>query len=205
MKDQNLKKKLIINPEEAEIVRLIYSWYISGMGGKAIAERLNNQEHLYRGKPWSKNRILDIIGDESYVGRYSYNKKDHKTNRLKPREEWILIPVDPIIDESVWTRAKAMKEARKPNARQGNPAVVGAKTLLTGIAVCGLCGANMCLETAKAGKYTYYNCSSFFRKGKSACPGQRIPAEKLEKAILDRMANKLFTKARVRQIVRGIH
>ena len=76
---------------------------------------------------------------------------------------------------------------------------------MTGIAICDLCGSNMCLETAKSGKYTYYNCSAFFRKGKSACPGQRVPAEKLEKAILDHMANKLFTKPRVKTIIRAVH
>jgi site-specific DNA recombinase len=205
MSDIRVKRKLIVYPEEAEIVRQIYDYYITGMGGKAIAERLNHEGFQYRGKPWAKNRILDIIGDESYVGKYFFNKKDGKTNRLKPKEEWILIPVDPILDEVTWEKASKMKAARRPNSRGGNPAVTGAKTLLTGIAVCGLCGSNMCLETAKSGKYTYYNCANYFRKGKSSCPGQRIPAEKLETAILGHMANKLFTKPRVKAIIRAVH
>ena len=205
MSEGRVKKRLVVHPEEAETVRLIYSWYISGLGGKAIAERLTQEGHLYRGKTWSKNRILDIIGDASYAGRYYYNKKDRKTNKLKPKEEWILIPVDPIIDEVTWEKASKIKEARRPNSRGGNPAVTGAKTLLTGITVCGLCGSNMCLETAKSGKYVYYNCSSFFRKGKSSCPGQRIPAKKLEMAILGHMAGKLFTKPRVKAIIRAVH
>ena len=68
MSDIRVKRKLVVNPEEAEIVRQIYDYYITGMGGKAIAERLNHEGFQYRGKPWAKNRILDIIGDESYVG-----------------------------------------------------------------------------------------------------------------------------------------
>jgi site-specific DNA recombinase len=205
MSEVRTKKKLVVHPEEAEIVRLIYSYYISGLGGKAIAERLTQDGQLYRGKAWSKNRILDIVGDEAYAGRYYYNKKDHKSNKLKPKEEWILIPVDPIVDEATWERASKIKAGRRPNSRNGNPAVVGSKTLLTGIAVCGLCGANMCMETAKSGKYTYYNCATYYRKGKSSCSGQRIPAEKLEKTILNHMANKLFTKPRVKAIIRAVH
>jgi len=58
----------------------------------------------------------------------------------------------------------------------------------------------MALESAKGGKFVYYNCGTFLRRGKSACGGQRIPAQELERAVLDHMANKLFTKERVREM-----
>ena len=199
-----VKKKLAINPEEAEIVRLIYQWYVTDMGAKMIAERLNREGYGYRGKRWGKNRILDIVGDEAYIGKYYYNRRDHKTGKIKPREEWIEIPVEPIVDEGIWQRAKELKESRAPADSSRNPAVVGSKTLLTGLAICGLCGARMSLETAKGGKFTYYNCSNYLRKGKSTCVGQRIPGAPLEKAIIDHMANKLFTKERVKGILKGV-
>ena len=63
----------------------------------------------------------------------------------------------------------------------------------------------MALETAKGGKYTDYNCSNFIRRGKSSCPGQRIPAHSLEKAVIDHLANKFFTKDRVKTILKGIY
>lgn len=44
-------------------------------GEKAIAKRLTQECHLCREKPWSKNRILEIIDDDAYVGDYYYNKK----------------------------------------------------------------------------------------------------------------------------------
>ena len=37
------------------------------------------------------------------------------------------------------------------------------------------------------------------------CPGQRIPAEKLESAVLDHMANRLFTKERVKKILKNVY
>jgi hypothetical protein len=205
MSKEALKKKIVVNPEEAEVVRLIYRWYLTEMGAKSIAERLNREGYDYRGKPWSKNRVLDIIGEEAYIGRYYYNRRVHKTNRLKPREEWIEIPVEPIIDEATWHRAKSLKEQRTPSESVVNPAVFGSKTLLTGIALCGKCGARMSMETAKGGAFTYYNCANYLRRGKSTCAGQRIPAADLEKAILDHMVNRLFTKERVKAILRGVY
>ena len=199
------KKKLAVNHAEAEIIRLIYRWYVEGLGAKAIAERLNREGHGYRGKLWSKNRVLDIIGDEAYIGHYFFNRTDSKTHRLKPREEWIEIPIEPIVDEGVWQRAKVLKADRTPADSARNPAVVGSKTLLTGLAICGKCGARMSLETGKGGRFTYYNCSNYLRRGKSTGPGQRIRSAELERAILDHMASKLFTTERVREILRGVY
>ena len=199
------RKKIAVHPEEAEVVRLIYQWYLEGQGGKAIAQRLNAEGKLYRGRPWLKDRIFDIIGDESYVGRYYFNKRDHKTHRPKPKEEWVLMQVEPIVDQVTWERAKALKEERDPT-KGANPAAVASKTLLTGLAVCGLCGARMTLETSRGGRrFTYYNCSNYIRRGKAVCPGQRIPARELEQAVLDHMANKLFTAERVKAILKGVY
>ncbi len=205
MGSETAKKKLAVNPEEAEIVRLIYRWYVDGMGAKAIAERLNREGQGYRGKRWGKNRILDIIGDEAYVGQYYYNRQGQQDRKIKPREEWIEIPVEPIVEEGLWQRARELKESRAPADSSRNPAVTGSKTLLTGLAVCGRCGARMSLETAKGGRFTYYNCSNFLRKGRSTCGGQRVPAAELERAILDHMANQLFTAERVKEILKGIY
>ncbi|UCE57136.1 MAG: recombinase zinc beta ribbon domain-containing protein [Desulfobacterales bacterium] len=115
------------------------------------------------------------------------------------------IPVEPIIDETIWKKAKAQKELRTPAKSGRNPSVRGSKTLLTGLAVCGLCGKSVALETAQGGKYTYYNCSNYFRRGKSACPGQRIPAHDLEQVFLDHLVHKLFSKERVKQILKDLY
>jgi site-specific DNA recombinase len=205
MANAKVKKRLAINPDEARVVRMIYEWYLSNMGAKAIAERLNIEGYSYRGKLWSKNRILDIIGDEAYIGRYYFNKTASKTRRLKPKDEWVLIPVEAIIDEDTWHKARQLKIKRSPAKSRRNPAVESSKTVLTGIAVCGLCGAGMALETAKAGRYTYYNCSNYFRKGRSTYPGQRIPTKSLEQAVIRHLITKLFTKQRIKQLLKGIY
>ena len=61
MSEGRVKKRLVVHPEEAEIVRRIYDYYIMGMGGKAIAERLNHEGFQYRGKPGCNPIMADGI------------------------------------------------------------------------------------------------------------------------------------------------
>ena len=70
------KKRIKTHPEEAQIVQQIYDLYLSGEGAKNIVEILNRDGQFCRGKAWSKNRVIDIIGDEAYVGRYYFNVKN---------------------------------------------------------------------------------------------------------------------------------
>jgi site-specific DNA recombinase len=199
------KKKIVVNGEEAAIVKEIYSLYLSGLEAKSIAQRLNVEGKLCRGRFWANSRILSILQDECYLGQYFYDRRDKKSNRLKPREQWVAIAVERIIDEETWLQTQRLREERNPGTPNGNPAIVGSKTLLTGLAVCGLCRGKMTMESAKGGRFVYYNCGNFIRRGKSVCPGQRIPIETLEKAILDHMANRLFTVERVEAILRGVY
>jgi len=60
------------------------------------------------------------------------------------------------------------------------------------------------METAKGGSYIYYNCRKYVRSGKSACHGQRIPAQELESAVLSHMSNRLFTGERIKRILAGV-
>jgi len=61
------------------------------------------------------------------------------------------------------------------------------------------------LETAKSGRFTYYQCGTYLKKGKSVCQGQRIPAHLLENAMLDHLSANRFTVERVKSILKGIY
>lgn len=62
-------KELEINEEQAEVVRLIFDLYISGLGGRTIARKLNEKNiTTYFGKKWSQSSINRIIRNEKYVG-----------------------------------------------------------------------------------------------------------------------------------------
>ncbi len=154
------KCKLLLCHEEVEIIKSIYSWYLSGMGAKGITNRLNEDGCSYRGSKWAVSKVLEVLGEESYKGTYIYNQRDKK-RKLKPREEWIHIPVERIIDNETWDKVQYLKDSRSP--QKINPAIVASNSLLTGIAYCGLCNGRMVLESAKSGQYSYYQCRNSWK------------------------------------------
>ena len=198
----NPKKKIVLDPAETPIVQEIFDRYLSLQGARHIAEALNKKGEPYRGRLWTKNTILTIISDPAYTGTFYFNKYNHKTGTYKPREEWIAIKIPSIVSDQTWERAQAIRKERDPNTT--NPAITGSKTLLTGFTFCGYCGSGMQMETAKGGSYIYYNCRNYVRSGKSACRGQRIPAQELESAVLSHMSNRLFTGERIKRILAGV-
>jgi site-specific DNA recombinase len=203
------KRKLVPNPTEAELVRLMFKAYVDGVGGKrmgmkALTEYLNQNGHLARGgHQWTKMRVHERLADSTYVGERYFNRYDSKSKREKPRSEWIPISVPPIVEQELFDRATAIRRENRPSRRRP-PSISGSKVLLTGLLFCGKCGARMGLETAKSGQYRYYNCSTFTRKGKSACPGNRVTQDDLDKAVLEHLSARLFTTERVREIVKQL-
>ena len=67
--------QITINEKEAETVRLIFNWYISGMGRLAIAKRLTSINHKPKnGGAWDSSKIKEILQNEKYAGDLLYRK-----------------------------------------------------------------------------------------------------------------------------------
>lgn len=68
--DKGPDGKLVINKEEAKIVRLIYRMYLSGCSANGICKELQNREILTpRGmKKWTPGVIISILRNEKYKG-----------------------------------------------------------------------------------------------------------------------------------------
>lgn len=204
----NRKSRLGVDANESEVVRRIFSLYVDGIegeqiGAKRIAQLLNEEGVPSRRQAkWSKQRVLSILSDSTYLGEYVFNRHDAKTRLEKPREEWIAIEVDPIVDLDVFENAQRIRGAHRPTRKPGR--TTASPLLLAGLVKCGLCDASMTLETGKGGSYRYYNCRRFLREGKSVCEGQRIPCEEFEKAILEHMADVVFSESRVQTIIEEV-
>ena len=60
-----IDKQLIVCPEEAEIVKKIFAWYLAGVGMNAIAATLNrDMEEPF----WAVCHIRYILSNEKYIG-----------------------------------------------------------------------------------------------------------------------------------------
>lgn len=90
---------MVVEMEEAEIVKKIFDEYISGMSLKDIADMLSERRVPYTEKKseWNKSRVARIIENSIYIGAMDY---------------------EPIIDESTFESAVSFKQARKQQPKR---------------------------------------------------------------------------------------
>ena len=201
------KKRIDHDPVEAAIVRKIFDLYLQGdageeFGHKAIAAHLNARSLSYRGKPWTKTKVYQVLHHTACRGELVFNKTVHKTKKTKPELEWISTSVEPIIDAETFAEARRRAAGRAP--ANVPPRVVNSPTLLTGLLACGACGAGMTLSTGKGGKYRYYTCNSRLNGGGKKCDSKSIPMDKLDQAVLASLAERAFAPNRVRTLLTAL-
>ena len=201
------KKRLEIDPEGAEVVRLIFRLYLYGdgqtgpLGIKNTVSYLNDRGYLTpKGGRFHVSYVNKILRDEVYIGLAWYNKFDTRAKVMRPKEEWIASKVPSIISEEDFRRAGIQMLERSP--KKMAPRLVNSPVLLTAVARCGGCGSLMLRQTGKSGAYGYYKCSGKVRMG--SCEGgvpAVIPAGTLDRIVLDWLLDELLTAERVQSIV----
>lgn len=64
---------IVIEPEESQCVRMLFVEYLKGNSYQELAERMKEDGVPYdEGKPWNKNMVARILGDERYIGAAIY-------------------------------------------------------------------------------------------------------------------------------------
>lgn len=104
------KGNLVINEEEAELVKSTYEEYLSGKAMISIAKDYNLRKMpTKRGGDWSQSTIQSILTNETYLGkvRYGVNKK------IKNKAFIVGSNHEPIIDEYTFNKVQTMIKKRK--------------------------------------------------------------------------------------------
>ncbi|HHV77214.1 MAG TPA: recombinase family protein, partial [Syntrophothermus lipocalidus] len=167
-----------IDPDQAEVVRLIYRLYIDGMSQAKIAEYLSamgipspaSQKQDWRldsdGK-WCSFTIAKILTSEYYAtGQYKYKP---------PGKDPIAVPVPSIISPETFQRAREVARFR----RQNSPAPgTYREYLLRGLVFCGVCGGNYTGTSHGRGRYFYYRCNK--KRKYFECKMPQVPADIVE-------------------------
>ena len=146
-----------------------------------------------------------MLTNRAYFGEHYFNKYEKRggaVRRVKPRDEWVLIKVEPIVRENLFRAVQEKLASRSPE--RVPPRVVNCPTLLTGLLKCGICGAGMTLATGKGGKYRYYKCSNRVLKDKDTCTSENLPTEQVDQLVLSSLADRVFTASRVRAILESL-
>ena len=207
-----IKKKLDIDPVEAETARLIFTLYLHGdgksgaLGVKEIVKWLNGRGYrTRRGNTFSVGSLHKLLTNTIYIGRWKFNKTSSKTRNKKPDEEVIEIPVPSIIEPHVFEQVQRQLHARSPKVAA--PRVTTGPILLTGLAVCASCRGGMMLRTgtSKGGRvYRYYTCANCATKGKTVCKGRSIPMDKLDTLVTSNLIERLFDPERLAEILNSL-
>jgi site-specific DNA recombinase len=176
-------RKLVVNPAEADLVRLIFRRFLDLGSALLLIRELNaqcyrtkswtTQASTFReGRPFDKGTLYKILRNRTYLG-----EAVHKGNSYPGEHE-------PIIDRATWDR---VHEVLASNAkRRGNEARARTPAPLRGLMRCTHCNSAMTpTHTRRRGRlYRYYICLGASRRGHDTCPVRSIAASEVEALVL---------------------
>ncbi|MES2930971.1 MAG: recombinase family protein [Patescibacteria group bacterium] len=164
-----------INEYESQIVKNLFSWVADeGLTLRAIVRRLqelNIQPRKSKRGVWNTSTLSTLFKNKTYIGEGHYGasyavvptnplkkegyRKIKKTSRkMKPENEWIIIPTPKIIDEDIFMkvgqRLRSNFELSSRNTKN--------EYLLSGKIWCD-CGKRRAGEGPQQGKHLYYRCT----------------------------------------------
>ena len=171
---------LVVNEEEAEIVRIIYDKFVhTDMGADAICNYLNQRGYTkkkVRGHElnyFARGLIIKILDNPVYTGKIAYGK--NVTEKVKgTRDEYRRVKTDDylladglheaIVDEETWEAAR--EKRKRTGVRFVKTHSLEHEHILTGLIRCPLCGGGMSgtvqrRQNKKTGEYKdtfYYRC-----------------------------------------------
>lgn len=150
-------KKIKINPNNAEIVKLIYSLALNkGWGGNRISNYLNEQDITNSGEKWKHKRIVQILRNPIYMGykRYHITETIPKSNQRERmgKDEWKLQPFNSelaIILQDDWNKVQDLmnnrnnQDVKEERFKKGESQPTSSQVLFSGLLFCGICNTPM--------------------------------------------------------------
>ncbi|MBF0546514.1 MAG: recombinase family protein [Candidatus Riflebacteria bacterium] len=193
-------KKLLIEPEEAEVVKSVFEMYLNDWGYQKILQHLNaTGKRTKFGKLFGKNAIFTILRNEKYTGVYKFNVSPERTSsskRKKTPEEIIVVPdaLPVIIDRQTFDRVQIkLKENKNVSGKFKAKSLY----LLSGLVECGECGHPYHANSRNSGKRNSfcatYRCSHK-AKLKTACQNREIGTNNLEYFVMKVLEGKLLNE-----------
>jgi hypothetical protein len=167
-------KKLVVNPKEAKIVKMIYEIYITtGSLSKVYNELKTKDIRNRQGKFFNKSHLENILRNVIYTGKVKYAGKIYQGIHK------------PIISEEIFNLAQQIHKKKIRKLR------VYKDFLFGGLITCKECGSKMtpCFtnkrKEGKLKRYYYYRCTSTLKRDWEFCSTKQVNAERLERYILE--------------------
>ena len=197
-KDPNDRHKLLIDEEEADIVRRIFQMTLDGISSHKIAQTFNAEgvktpiEYKMergiatmtpKGKrfEWSGSTICQMLRNATYAGDIVYDKYETPQvsgrSILKPRSEWKVFRNhhEAIIDRDIFEYIQKSRGVKRAVKYQRHP--------LIGKMECGYCHKSLKIEHTKN---PYFFCGNKYVTQYEGCV-ERINVQFLEEYLLFRL------------------
>ncbi|HDK7218086.1 TPA: recombinase family protein [Clostridium botulinum] len=151
----NKSRTLKSNPNESEIVKLIFKMYIEGNGAGTIANYLNNLGYKTKfDNNFSNSSVIFILKNPVYIGKITWGKKEIKKSkdpnkvkdtRTRDRSEWTVVKGKhkAIIDIDTWER---VQEILSNNYHIPYKQTCGPANPLAGLIICSKCDSKMVMR-----------------------------------------------------------
>ena len=209
MKSPENKKKWIIDPEAAEIVKRIFRMCMDGKGNETIARILQeskvlnpmaywHSKGLNRGgkktQPdpykWGKTAVAKILTQQEYCGDVinfkTYSKSfKNKTRLQNPKENWVIFKDvhEPIIDRETFDQVQKMITKTKRRAPKSENAE---KNMFCDLLYCADCGKKLWAHTNTINKdIHYFSCSNYEKDYRGSCKTRHyVRADAIEQVVM---------------------
>ena len=200
--DADNKGSLLINDEQAELVKKAYQLCIQmGSAGK-VQKELNEVGYRTpayesrRGKRhgdnmFNKQTVIRILSNPVYLGKLTWGGKIFNGKHSPIIDNETFEKVQKILNNNRKTRTNAMTQNRHTY-------------LLKGILRCGRCGAIMTPRSGSNGRgkiYHYYQCTTSAHIGKAACCSKYLSAGQIEEFIIQRVKDLTIDEKELQKII----
>lgn len=184
--------EFVIVPEEAEIIKKVFSDYVNGKGLLTIAKSLNAMGiKTHRGNQIENRTVEYWLNNPVYIGKTRWNP-DGKLSRNYTATTAIIsdAPHQAIIDMDTWEKAQEKMKMQKSKFRKYfNSDRKDLSHWLTGIVRCEKCGAVLSNQGG------FFGCSN---RSRGTCKGVGyIKTDKLDKIILDTLSDAMLPNVKL--------
>lgn len=193
----NNQGKLELVPEEADMVRMIFQDYASGISTPRIEKKLWDIGYRsFKGGKINRDVIKNIIRNPKYKGYYCGGKVKvvdmfTKKQEFLPQSEWIMFKDDgsrvpQIIDETTWEKANAYLRERGEAIKSRRTSFKN-ENIFTGKLFCANDGAPYWMKQhyIRGKEDVRWVCSYKIKNGAASCTSFGLAESELKEVIAD--------------------
>ena len=209
MKDPENKKRWIVDPDAAKVVRRIFQMFLEGKGSETIARILSEDHILYpteywRSKGikrggrktyndpfrWNDSTVSKMLTRQEYCGdviNFKTRSLDfkHKARLENPKENWVIFKDvhEPIVARKDFERVQELLSRGNRKISKYNDHKTA---LFSGLLYCPDCGRKLWYHTNTINKdIHFYCCSNYEKETRGTCKTRHyVRADALEHIVL---------------------